>query len=134
MTEGHCDGCKRRALLSPLHGPEIGGPLRCFVCAGAWHGEHGRQRKMGRVVIRAIRAFVDGGGKWSDVDKLMQTAQLGDLGQAYGVVVDPLGYLAETAKTADERILLTSELLVDALRLTHPDAHPPERRELLELL
>jgi hypothetical protein len=46
---------------------------------------------MGRVVIRAIKAFVDGGGSWSDVDKLKQTAQLGDLGQAYGVVVDPLG-------------------------------------------
>ena len=130
MTEGYCDGCKRRALLSPLHGPEKGGPLRCFVCAGAWHAEHGRRRKMGRVVIRAIKAFVDGGGSWSDVDKLKQTAQLGDLGQAYGVVVDPLGYMAETATTADETILLTSEILADALRLTHPDAHPPERREL----
>jgi hypothetical protein len=25
---------------------------------------------MGRVVIRSIKAFVDGGGSWSDVDKL----------------------------------------------------------------
>jgi hypothetical protein len=24
MTERYCDGCKRRALLSPLHGPEKG--------------------------------------------------------------------------------------------------------------
>jgi hypothetical protein len=44
--------------------------------------------------------------------------------------LDPLGYMAETAKTADETILLTAEILVETLRLTHPDAHPPERQEL----
>jgi hypothetical protein len=85
---------------------------------------------MGRVVIRAIKAFVDGGGSWNDVDKLKLTAQLGDFGQAYGLVVDPLGYMAETARAADETILLTSEILADALRLTHPDVHPPERQQL----
>ena len=30
----------------------------------------------------------------------------------------------------DADIELTSELLADALRLTHPDCHPPERQEL----
>lgn len=134
MTEDSCDGCGRRALLTPLHGPDKGGPLRCFICAGALHAEHGRKRKVGRVVIRAIKAFVDGGGSWKDVDKLKDTALMGDntfsLGEAMHVVVDPLGYLAETAKTADGTILLTSEVLADALRLTHPDAHRPERREL----
>ena len=38
--------------------------------------------------------------------------------------------LAETAKSADETILLTSETLADALRRVHPDIHAPERREL----
>jgi hypothetical protein len=130
MTEGYCDGCRRRALLTPLHGPEKGGPLRCFVCAGTWQAEHGRRRKMGRVVIRAIKAFVDGGGSWDDVDKLKTTAQLGDFGRSFGLTVDPLGYMAETAATANETVLLTSEVLAAALRLVHPDAHPPERREL----
>jgi hypothetical protein len=36
--------------------------------------------------------------------------------------------MAEMA--TDDTILLTSEVLADAVRLTHPDAHPPERREL----
>ena len=34
-TEGQCDGCQRLAILTPLHGSEKGGPLRCYVCAGA---------------------------------------------------------------------------------------------------
>ena len=130
MTNGYCDGCNRFAVLAPLHGLDKGGPLRCFVCAGAWHAEHGRRRKMGRVVIRAMKAFVEGGGSWDDVDKLKLTAFLGDSGKVFSVVVDPLGYMADTAKTADETVLLTSEILAGALRLTHPDVHPPERRDL----
>jgi hypothetical protein len=126
MNEGTCAGCERRAVLAPLHGPEKGGPLRCYVCAGAWHAEHGRRRKMGRVVIRAIQAFADGGGSWDDVDKLKITA----MGHDYFPGVDPLGYMAESATNADETILLTSEILAHALRLVHPDAHPPERQEL----
>lgn len=126
MTEGYCDGCKRRAVLVPLHGPEKGGPLRCYVCAGAWHAEHGRRRRTGRVVIRAIQAFTDGGGSWDDVDKLKITA----MGHGFFSGVDPLGYLAESATNADETILLSSEILAAALRLVHPDAHPPERQEL----
>ena len=38
--------------------------------------------------------------------------------------------MAETAATADETVLMTSELLSEALRLVHPDVHPPERQEL----
>ena len=132
MTEGYCEGCKRLALLAPLHGPDKGGPLRCFVCAGAWHAEHGRKRKTGRVVIRAMKAFLDAGGSWKDLLKLTHTARFGDDTLRCGIeaFLDPLGYMAETAKTADETILLTSELLADALRLVHPDVHPPERSEL----
>lgn len=127
MTEGECEGCWRSAVvLTPLHGPEKGGPLRCYVCAGAWQAEHGRKRRMGRVVIRAIKAFTDGGGSWDDVDKLKITAAGHGLFEGF----DPLGYMAETAAMADETVLLTSELLADALRLTHPDAHPPERQEI----
>ena len=132
MTEGYCDGCKRLAFLTPLHGPDKGGPLRCYVCAGAWQAEHGRKRRTGRVVIRAMKAFLDAGGSERDLLKLTHTARFGDdtLGCGIEAFLDPLGYMAETAKTATETILLTSELLADALRLVHPDVHPPERREL----
>jgi hypothetical protein len=128
--ELECNGCGRLALLAPLHGPEKGGPLRCFVCAGAWHAEHGRKHKTGRVVIRAIKAFVDAGGSVADVEKLKLTAILRDSAFGLGGELDPLGYMAETAATADETVLLTSEVLAGALRLTHPDVHLPERREL----
>jgi hypothetical protein len=130
MTEGTCDGCQRRAVLTPLHGPEKGGPLRCYVCAGAWQAEHGRRRKTGRVVIRALQAFMDAGGSLADVDKLKFTAIGQGLDFGADSLLDPLGYMAETAATADETVLMTSELLGDALRLVHPDVHPPERREL----
>jgi hypothetical protein len=132
-TEGECAGCGRRALLVPLHGREKGGPLRCFICAGQWQAEHGRRRTLGRVVIRTMKAYIAGGGSWKDMDRLVQTALLDS--DTFGLAIessiaDPLGNLAETAKTAAETILLTSELLADAVRLTHPDAQPPERREL----
>jgi hypothetical protein len=97
-----CNGCGRLALLAPLHGPEKGGPLRCFVCAGAWHAEHGRKRKTGRVVIRAIKAFMDARGSVADAEKLKLTAILRDSAFGLGGELDPLGYMAETAATADE--------------------------------
>jgi hypothetical protein len=83
-----------------------GGPLRCFVCAGSWLAENGRKRKTGRVVIRGIKAFLDAGGSERDVLKLNHTAQFGDdtLGCGIEAFLDPLGYMAETAKTADETI------------------------------
>jgi len=129
-AEGVCGGCGRRTMLAPLHGPEKGGPLRCFVCAGAWHAEHGLKRRTGRVAIRALAAFMDAGGSMDDVGKLKMTALAKDMGFLGEEVLDPLGYMAETVQTAKETILLTSELLVEALRLTHPDVHPPERRDL----
>jgi hypothetical protein len=98
-------------------------------CAGAWHAEHGRKRKTGRVVIRAIKAFMDGGGSWDDVEKLKVSAMVSD-DLMFGLDIDPLGYMAETAKSANETILPTSEMLADALRLVHPDAHPEEGRDL----
>ena len=81
---------------------------------------------VGRIVVRALRAYEEAGGNiWRDIDKLqLSVHNTFDL--------DPLGYMAETAHHADEAVDLTSELLADALRLTHPDRHPPERRELAE--
>jgi hypothetical protein len=52
------------------------------------------------------------------------------VGLGLGAALDPLGLLADTADTDGETIDLTSELLTDVLRLTHPDHHPPERQEL----
>jgi hypothetical protein len=127
-TEGKCAGCGRRAILTPLHGPEKGGPLRCYVCAGAWQAEHTRKRRAGHVVFRAIKAFMDAGGSTREVDHLKVAA---DSIHVFGEVLfierltGPLPTLSD-----DDTILLTSEVLADALRLTHPDAHPPERHEL----
>ena len=38
---------------------------------------------------------------------------------------DALGYMAEAAVEEGETITLTSELLIEILRLVHPDMHPP---------
>jgi hypothetical protein len=53
----------------PLHGDK-GGPLFCRLCAGARHAEHGRRHKAGRVVIKAMNAYLEAGGRWIDFDKL----------------------------------------------------------------
>jgi hypothetical protein len=124
MTTSRCDGCGEFSFLLPLHG-EKGGPPRCPLCIGRWHGEHGRRRNRGRVVIRAIKGFIEGGGNWGDIEKLKLTAMGSGLFD-----LDPLGYMAGAANTADEVIELTSELLADALNLVHPDLHPPERKEM----
>jgi hypothetical protein len=89
-----------------------------------WQAEHGRKRRTGRVVVRAMAAFMEAGGNESDIAKLKLTA----LGRRIGLDFDPLG-LAETANTTDETILLTSELLTEILLLVHPDKHLPERHE-----
>jgi hypothetical protein len=112
-------------LLFPLHG-EKGGPMVCLTCRGAWHAEHGKRRNRGRVVIRAIKALIDGGGPIKDIDKLKFAAIGHDW---FGDAADSLGYLDGAAKISDEIIELTSELLNEAIALTHPDKHPPERRE-----
>ena len=122
-----CDGCGQESFLIPLHGGK-GGPMRCPLCVGKWNGEHGRRRRAGRVVIRAMKAFLDAGGKHDDLDKL-KISTIAD-----GVLsgVDPLGYMDGIARLDSADIDLTSELLTDALKLTHPDHHPPERRELAQ--
>ena len=77
MTTAHCDGCGEFSFLMPLHGAR-GGPLRCPLCAGAWHAEHGRRRRYGRIVIRAMRAYLDNDGSIGDIDKLKQSAICSD--------------------------------------------------------
>jgi hypothetical protein len=63
-----CSICKEHnAYVLPLHGDK-GGPLCCPLCIGQWHGEHGRRRRLGRIVIRAMAAYFEAGGKWSDTD------------------------------------------------------------------
>jgi hypothetical protein len=127
---GYCAICKSddQKVVVPLHG-EQGGPLVCHVCYGKWQAEHGRRRKAGRVVIRAIQAYEKAGGKWTDVDKLKMSA-LDGFGEAPWNMLDPLGYMADAVNTIGEQTDLTSELLDAAIRLTHPDCHPPERLEL----
>jgi hypothetical protein len=130
MTVSRCEGCGEHTFLIPLHGGK-GGPLRCPLCVGKWNAEHGRKRRTGRIVIRAIMAFNDAGGTNSDLDKLKQSATIlsfsTDLPAA---VTDPLGYMANTAQIDWADVELTSELLADVLQLTHPDHHPPERQQL----
>ena len=122
-------GCGETSWLIPLHGGK-GGPLRCPICAGKWNAEHGRRRRTGRIAIRAVKAFLDAGGKYQDIDKLKFSATSGDLGVFGDHVVDQLGYMDGIARFDDADVELTSELLADVLRLTHPDCHPPERQEL----
>jgi hypothetical protein len=56
-----------------------------------------------------------------DVDKFKITGFHG---------LDPLGYLSGGTSFTGANTELTSELLAAAVRLTHPDCHPPERKEL----
>jgi hypothetical protein len=66
-----CPGCGEQTCLMALHG-ERGGPLLCPLCIGKWNGEHGKRRRLGRIVIRAMTAYLSNGGR--DLDKLQQTA------------------------------------------------------------
>jgi hypothetical protein len=120
----YCPICKsdNQKVVIPLHG-EQGGPLVCYICAGKWHAEHGRCRRAGRVVIRAIQANEEAGGKWADVDKLKISALHG-FGSAPWNMLDPLGFMADAIDSKGEITDLTTELLDDAIRLTHPDCHP----------
>lgn len=121
-----CTICHKHDYLRPLHGDGGGGPMCCLLCIGQWHAEHGRRRKAGRIVIRALRAYEEAGGNiWRDITKLQLSVS-----DTYDL--DPLGYMAETAHHDGEAVDLTSELLADAIRLAHPDIHPPERRDLAE--
>jgi hypothetical protein len=124
-----CTQCGSQTYVEPLHG-ERGGPPYCPICAGAWHAEHGQRRRAGRVVIRAIKAFFDAGGKSGDVDKLKNSAALDSLPFAVDALdertTDPLGYMDGIARLDAADIDLTLELLAATLALTHPDKHPPE--------
>jgi hypothetical protein len=124
MVSNKCPECGEFSFLIPLHGPK-GGPLRCPLCVGKWNAEHGRRSRLGRVVIRAIKAYLDDGGTLKELDELRDAASFA--GSRLGF--DPTGGLA--AGLADhEAVDMTSELLADAIRLAHPDFHPPERRDL----
>ena len=123
-----CDGCGAHSFLIPLHGGK-GGPLRCPLCVGMWNAEHGRRRRTGRIVIRAIRAFLDAGGKYTDIDKLKISSTSAEIGWSN---FDPLGYMDGIAQLDGADVDLTSELLTDALCLAHPDHHPLERKELAQ--
>ena len=118
MIDGQCPTCDRRAVLTPLHG-EKGGPLRCFVCVGAWNAEQGRKRRTGRVAARALMAFRAAGGTMAEVDKLVASSSLAEIG---------LGDHADLLDRSE--VEMTSELLADVLQLVHPDKHPAERAEL----
>jgi hypothetical protein len=123
-AHANCAICGKSDYVTPLH-DDAGGPMCCLLCKGQWHAEHGRRMKAGRVVIRAMKGYEAAGGNWLDFDKLkLSVVEFGEL--------DPLGYLAGKAKIDNAVIDLTSELLTDVLKLTHPDHHPPERRELAQ--
>src|SRR5262245_18354959 len=131
MSQGTCDGCGKPSWLIPLHGGK-GGPLRCPFCVGKWNAEHGRKRRIGRIVIRALKAFYDAGGTSGDVDKLKNRAALDVLGSTFedvSEISDPLGYMDGIARIDGADADLTSELLADVLQLVHPDHQPPERKE-----
>jgi hypothetical protein len=77
-----------------------------------------------------MKAFLDAGGSLQDLDKLKDAASLGGL-FGFGELTDRLGYMDGVARSSDDEIIeLTSELLADAIRLAHPDYHPPERQDL----
>ncbi|MDX1072376.1 hypothetical protein GOL32_28285 [Sinorhizobium medicae] len=116
MTTSRCVKCGKIDFVAPLHG-DRGGPAFCLLCAGVWHAEHGRVRKYGRIVVKAIRAYLNAGGRSRDIEGLQLAAT--------GFSVS--GFEADTIGAACEDLSL--ELLNETLRLTHPDMHPPERKE-----
>jgi hypothetical protein len=119
MSAGTCPNCGKHGYLLPLHG-DRGGPLFCPLCAGMWNAKHTRRRKWGRIIMKAMRFYEKEGGRWSDFDK-MKLAIAG-----FGLP----GFEADTigAEVGD----ITSELLADTIELTHPDRHPPERKEMAQ--
>lgn len=131
MSDMLCEGCGQHSFLLPLHGGK-GGPLRCPLCVGAWNAEHGRKRRTGRIVIRAMMAFLDAGGSNEDIKKLIHCASFAndDIFCEHKDFTDPLGYMDGIARLDGADTDLTSELLDDVLKLTHPDHHPPERKLL----
>ena len=94
-----CVKCSYQDLpVSPLH-DDKGGPLFCPFCAGAWHAEHTRRRKWGRIIIKAMKMYEKEGGAWADFDK-MKLAVAG---------WDVAGFKADTSEVMP----------------SHADPHPP---------
>jgi hypothetical protein len=118
----NCPKCGKPGLVMPLH-LDKGGPEMCLQCGMEWHAKHTRRRRFGRIVIKAMRLYLDNGGKFTDLDKFKQSIALASLGMG-----DPFFLDANTIGTDVGDI--TTELLAEVLQLTHPDKHPPERREL----
>jgi hypothetical protein len=114
---GHCSKCGNHKLIQPLHGDK-GGPLTCWECGLEWHAKHARKRKAGRIVVKAIKAYLNAGGAYRHIDRLKLAANGSSLTHWDG---DAIG-----ADVGD----ITTELLEDVIRLTHPDKHPAERQEL----
>jgi hypothetical protein len=66
-TVAACTKCGQHTYVSPLH-DERGGPLFCFMCAGAWHAEHAPRRRARRVLIKAMTAYEKAGGSLYEKD------------------------------------------------------------------
>lgn len=116
MKVGICRNCLKETLVGPLHGDK-GGPIFCIACGTDWHAKYNRRRKIGRIIIKAMKAYTEAGGN-PDEFKIMQLA-------AYGV-----GFGCWEADTIGRDIGdITTELLEATIRLTHPDRHPPERED-----
>ena len=107
---GYCPKCGKHDYLMPLHG-EKGGPLHCLVCCGEWAGRKGKLQRIERVLSRVLRSYYDAGGEEKSLAMLKCNAMLG---------------------RGESMAELTSDLLADVLNLTHPDHHPPERRDLAQ--
>jgi hypothetical protein len=60
-ANAECAICGKHDYVTPLH-DDAGGPMCCLLCKGTWHAEHGRRRRTGRIVIRALNAYEEAGG------------------------------------------------------------------------
>ena len=115
-TVAACTKCGQVTYVMPLH-DERGGPLFCFMCAGAWHAEHAPKRRARRVLIKAMKAYEAAGG--SVFDKDFDELKLAVSGFVHVRVADDVG---------NDFSDLTTELLDATIALTHPDRHPLERK------
>lgn len=111
MHVGICTKCDQPKLVGPLHDLN-GGPDVCIRCGMDWHVEHGRKRKLGRIVVKAMRLFLKAGGTWDAIDRLKFSAM--GMMRLHAGAADTIG-----ADTGD----ITLELLEATVRLTHPDRH-----------
>ena len=134
---GVCPQCERpNRTIGPLHGSE-GGPPFCLQCGMEWHGKRGRKRRLARNVIKAMQMYYKAGGGLEHVEQFAKKTFFLDSG-----LLDCFGEFFANGKQEIRHLFtglkvnstdageLTTELLKNTLRLTHPDHHPPERREL----